>query len=165
MKIRKLLALIVLYPVLAWSQAPRQTQADDYTRYELLEPDSQSFRIYYDVTATTAGAEYYFNTIRTGAEPTVHGVNDLMTGRELEWKIVSGTVAKRGGVTRANPEGQYIQVKLARPVPEGGEGRIRIDKTYKDPESYYREGDNIVFSRTLRLKSPPEPMGASSSAS
>ena len=32
------------------SQAPRQTQADDYTRYELLLPGSGKFRILYEVT-------------------------------------------------------------------------------------------------------------------
>jgi hypothetical protein len=135
-----------------YAQAPRQTQSDDYTRYELLEPETQSFRIQYDVTATTAGAKVYYNAIRVGSKPPVHAVYDLMTGRELEWSIVDGSVAKQGGVTRANPEGSYIQVELARAVPEGGEGRIRIDKTYKDPESYFRKGDDIVFSRSLGIK-------------
>ena len=46
----------------------------------------------------------------------------------------------------------YIQVELARPVPEGGEARIRILKTYKDAKSYYREGDLIVFNRPLGIK-------------
>ena len=57
-----------------------QTQADDYTRYELQEPGSGAFRIFYDVTATTPGKTHYFNTIRVGAEEEVHGVTDLMTG-------------------------------------------------------------------------------------
>ena len=34
----------------------KQTQADSYTRYELLDPATQSFRIYYDVSTTAAGA-------------------------------------------------------------------------------------------------------------
>ena len=42
---------------------------------------------------------------------------------------------------RADLDTHYIQVELARPVPEGGEARIRILKTYKDAKSYYREGD------------------------
>jgi hypothetical protein len=142
----------ILLPICIYGQPFRQTQSDDYTRYELLNPDSQSFRIYYDVTATTPGARDYFNGIRIGSEPTVHGVYDLMTGQELEWNIVDGATAKKGGVLRANPEGSYIRVKLARPVPEGGEGRIRIDKTYKDPKSYFQDGDNLVFSRTLGIK-------------
>lgn len=131
---------------------PQQTQADDYTRYELLDPETQSFRITYDVTATSPGKGYFYNAIRVGSEPIVHAVFDLMTGKELEWKVVGGSEAQLGGVRRANPEGQYIQVKLARPVPEGGEARIRIDKTYKDPESYYREKDKLIFSRTLGIK-------------
>jgi len=43
-------------------------------------------------------------------------------------------------------------VSLARPVPEEGQGRIRIDKTYQDGESYFAEGDDIVFSRTLGIR-------------
>jgi hypothetical protein len=37
---------------------PAQTQADEYTRYELLAPETAQFRIVYDVTATAAGARY-----------------------------------------------------------------------------------------------------------
>ena len=130
----------------------RQTQADDYTRYELLAPESQSFRILYDVTATTAGAAFFFNSIRVGSTPTVHGVTDLNTGRTLDWLLASGADARIAGHARANPEGQYIQATLPRAVPEGGEARVRIDKTYRDTASYFREGDEIVFSRTLGIK-------------
>src|SRR4030095_10819497 len=41
---------------------------------------------------------------------------------------------------------------LARPVPKGGEGRVLIDKTYKDAKSYYRDGDTIVFDRSLGIR-------------
>ena len=42
---------------------------------------------------------------------------------------------------------------LARPVPsDGGQARIRIIKTYKDPKSYYKEGDAIVFNRGLGIR-------------
>jgi hypothetical protein len=136
----------------ATGQTFRQTQTDDYTRYELGDPESQSFRIYYDVSATTAGAGYYFNSIRRGSEPTVHGVYDLMTGEELEWTIVDGTQAREDGMANAGANSQYIRVKLSRPVPEGGQARIRIDKTYKDPASYTTEGDVIAFSRSLGIK-------------
>jgi hypothetical protein len=33
----------------------RKTEADEYTRYELLAPETASFKIYYEVTATSAG--------------------------------------------------------------------------------------------------------------
>jgi hypothetical protein len=140
-------------PSVAVSQTQfRQTQADDYTRYELLAPESQSFRIFYDVSATTAGARHYFNSLRAGSSHTVHGVNDQKTGRALEWRVVSGAEAHTAGHARANPNGEYLQVTLARPVPEGGEARVRIDKTYRDTASYFTEGDEIVFSRSLGIK-------------
>ncbi|MGW8265431.1 MAG: hypothetical protein ACWGSQ_03635 [Longimicrobiales bacterium] len=129
-----------------------QTQADDYTRYELQAPGSGAFRILYDVTATTPGKTHYFNTIRAGAEEEVHGVVDLMTGQPLDWDVVDGEEARRTGHPRADLEGRYIKVTLARPVPEGGETRIRIDKTYWDHGSYFTEGDEIVFDRSLGIK-------------
>jgi hypothetical protein len=129
-----------------------QTQADDYTRYELQEPGSAAFRIFYDVTATTPGKLHYFNTIRDGAEEEVHGVTDLMTGQPLEWEVVSGEEAQRTGHPRASLDGRYIRVTLARPVPEGGEARVRIDKTYWDAESYFLDGEDIVFDRSLGIE-------------
>ena len=36
-----------------------QSEADEYTRYELLAPETASFRISYEVTATTAGAKFF----------------------------------------------------------------------------------------------------------
>ena len=129
-----------------------QTQADDYTRYELQAPGSGAFRIFYDVTATTPGKTHYFNTIRAGAQEEVHGVTDLMTGLPLEWKVVGGEEARATGHPRASLDGHYIKVTLARPVPEGGEVRVRIDKTYWDHASYFSEGEEIVFDRSLGIK-------------
>ena len=40
---------------------------------------------------------------------------------------------------------------MARPVPERGEYRLAIIKTYKDDKSYYAEGDKIVFKRPLGI--------------
>jgi hypothetical protein len=37
-------------------------------------------------------------------------------------------------------------------VPDDGGARIRIIKTYKDPKSYYRDGDAIVFDRPLGIR-------------
>ena len=130
----------------------RQTQADDYTRYELLAPESRSFRIYYDVSATTPGVRYFFNGLREGSEHRVTEVIDRMTGKRLQWKIVSAAQAAASGVANLRPQGQYLQVDLASKVPQGGESRIRIDKTYRDPKSYFREGDRIVFARSLGIK-------------
>jgi hypothetical protein len=137
----------------AWAQAPqRQTQQDDYTRYELLAPETQSFRILYEVTATTPGARFYFNTIRPGSEASDEQVWDLATGAALKWEVVGGVQAQKEGHPAADATTEYIKVYLARPVPQGGQARIRIDKTYKDPKSYRRDGDAIVFDRSLGIR-------------
>jgi hypothetical protein len=144
------LALAPTTPSLA--QATRQTQADDYTRYELLAPGSGKFRILYEVTATTAGATQFFNVIRKGSVASDERVVDLMTGRPLEFDIVSGRVARQNGLPNADSTTQYIRVKLARPVPRDGETRLLIDKTYYDTTSYRASHDSILFDRSLGIK-------------
>lgn len=141
-----------LYISLNAQSSFRQSQTDSYTRYELLNTKDHSFRIIYDVSATTAGAKYYFNTLRKGSEHVVEAVYDRMTGKELDWEIVDGAKAKQNGHERANADTDYLQVKLARPVPENGEARIRIDKTYKDEKSFFTEEDRIIFDRSLGIK-------------
>ena len=134
-------------------EPPRQTEADAYTRYELLAPGSARFRIVYEVTATTPGARYYFNPIRKGSVASDERVNDRSTGAPLEFDVVNGTVARAGGVRGADSTQEYIRVTLARPVPpDGGEARVLIDKTYEDARSYYLDGDDIVFNRPLGIK-------------
>jgi hypothetical protein len=145
------LFLFLAAPVLA--QAPqRQTQEDDYTRYELLAPDTAQFRILYEVTATTPGARFFFNAIRKGSVATDERVSDMMTGEPLKWEIVSGAQARTEGHPTADLETEWLKVHLARPVPKGGEGRVLIDKTYKDAKSYFRDGDTIVFDRSLGIR-------------
>ena len=129
-----------------------QTQSDDYTRYELLAPGSAKFRIYYEVTATTAGATQFFNPIRKGSVASDERVYDRATGAPLAFDVVTGDVARAGGVRNADSTSQYIRVHLARPVPKDGEARILIDKTYYDPKSYYEENGLLVFARPLGIK-------------
>lgn len=146
-------ATVLLTAVTAQAQtAPRQTQEDDYTRYELLAPETAQFRIYYEVTATTPGARFFYNTIRPGSVATDERVIDLATGQPLKWEVVSGKDARAAGHPTADLATEYIKVHLARPVPEGGEARLLIDKTYKDAKSYFRDGDTIVFDRSLGIK-------------
>jgi len=141
-------------PAPAQPQSPlvERHEGDDYTRYELLAPGSAQFKITYDVTATQPGARFFFNIIRKGSEASDEAVFDLMTGQPLPWKVVTGAEARAGGQKNADLEANYIQVALARPVPVGGETRLRIVKTYRDAKSYYREGDGIVFNRGLGIK-------------
>jgi hypothetical protein len=133
--------------------AAAQTETDEYTRYELLAPETASFKIFYEVTATTPGAKVYFNPIRKGSAASDEAVYDAMTGEALRFEVVSGVEAVKDPLmSAADPGGNYIKVQLARPVPPEGQGRILIVKTYKDAKSYYRDGETIVFNRGLSIR-------------
>jgi hypothetical protein len=139
-----------------WTQtAPpaRQTEADAYSRYELLAPGSGRFHILYEVTATTPGALVYDNPIRRGSIATDERVTDLATGRPLAHETVTAAAARADGV-EGDVADAYLRVTLARPVPAGGGGgRILIEKTYEDAKSYRAEaGGEIVFDRSLGIK-------------
>ena len=130
-----------------------QSEADEYTRYELLAPESDSFRIYYEVTATTAGAKFFYNPIRKGSSASDESVFDAMSGAPLHFQVVPGAEARRDPLMPdADPDTHYIKVTLARPVPEHGGARLLILKTYRDEKSYYRDGEAIVFSRPLGIQ-------------
>ncbi len=130
--------------------ATGQTEADTYTRYELLSPETASFKIYYEVTATTPGAKFYFNPIRKGSIASDESVYDAMLGTPLHFEVVSGVEARKDALMGdADAETDYIKVTLARPVPEHGQGRIVIVKTYKDAKSYHLDGKALIFDRPL----------------
>lgn len=132
--------------------AAQYISADTYTRYELLAPESHQFRIYYEVTETRAGARSHFNQIREGSEASDESVVDLATGKRLKFEVVTGAQAKTDSpAENFSANGHYIKVHLAHPVPERGEYRLAIIKTYKDDKSYYIEGDRIVFKRPLSI--------------
>src|SRR5215831_15226894 len=146
-------------PVLAQEHAAtsapsrKQTEADEYTRYELLTPESASFKILYEVSAATAGAKVFYNPIRKGSVASDEAVYDAMTGEPLHFEVVSGAEARKDPLmSDAEADGSYIKIQLARAVPTEGRGRLLILKTYKDPKSYYREGDSIVFKRGLGIR-------------
>jgi hypothetical protein len=130
-----------------------QTETDEYTRYELLAPETASFRIFYEVAATTAGAKFFYNPIRKGSSASDEGVYDAMLGTPLHFEVVSGAEARNDALMPdADLATNYIKVTLARPVPEHGQGRVLIVKTYKDAKSYYLDGKTLVFNRPLGVR-------------
>jgi len=154
----KILGLLVSSLLLAAAALPAQVReyvtADTYTRYELLAPETNSFYIVYEVTETRPGAKYHFNQIRPGSEASNEAVTDRATGKPLEFGVITGKKAKEegaGAADRLADDASYIRVKLAHPVPEKGEARILITKTYKDKASYFAEGDRITFVRSLGI--------------
>ena len=143
-------------PVVLPDGRGEQTETDEYTRYELLAPGTASFKIYYEVTATTAGARYFYNPIRKGSFASDESVTDAMTGKPLVFAVVHGSELLSGPgkdplMAKADPTTDYIKVTLARPVPEHGQGRVLIVKTYKDAKSYFTDAQGIVFKRGLGI--------------
>ena len=146
-------SLMILTTLLLASPVAAQNRSDDeYTRYELLAPETSSFKIIYDVTAVTPGARFFFNPIRKGSVASDESVIDLASGAPLKFEQIPGALAREAGLANADLDGEYIKVTLARPVPANGEARIRIIKTYKDAKSYFKDGDAIVFDRPLGIK-------------
>jgi hypothetical protein len=133
--------------------ADGQTETDEYTRYELLAPETASFKIFYEVAATTAGAKFFYNPIRKGSSASDETVYDAMLGTPLRFEVVSGAEARNDPLmSNADLATNYIKVTLARPVPEHGLGRVLIVKTYQDAKSYYLDGKTLVFNRPLGIK-------------
>src|SRR5438105_3865439 len=146
-------ALLAQEPSAASATHAKQSEADEYTRYELLAPDGASFKILYEVSTATPGAKVFFNPIRKGSVASDEAVYDAMTGEPLHFEVVSGADARKDALMAdADADGSYIKIQLARAVPPEGRGRLLIVKTYKDAKSYYREGDAIVFNRGLGIK-------------
>jgi hypothetical protein len=118
---------------------PAATVQDEYVVYELLSPDSESFRTIYDVSVTTPGATTFFDRIGRGlsfVDARDDEVVDLATGDRL----------------KVDQESDGLRVHLARPVPtDDGQARLRITKTYKDPTAYRRAAGDIVFERAIPI--------------
>ena len=147
-------ATILLFVIFASIGTARAQfiSADTYSRYELLAPETHQFKIYYEVTETRAGSKYHFNQIREGSEASDESVIDLATGKPLKFEVVTGAQAKTDSPSENFPAtAHYIRVTLAHPVPNGGEYRLAIIKTYKDDKSYYSEGELIVYKRALGI--------------
>ena len=151
----------VTAPATAKTTAPRPAdgpvrESDEYTRYELLAPESASFHILFEVTAVTPGATVYFNPIRKGSTASGETVTDRASSRPLQFEVVSGAEARTSGLPEADLATDYIRVHLPRPVPADGGVRLLIEKTYADAKSYFRKGtdriDRIVFTRTLGIR-------------
>ena len=128
--------------------------ADEMTLYELLAPETHSFAITYDVTATREGAAFFFNPVRPGSTASKERVIERRTGKELQFETVTGKEAKASGLVspRTADDALFIRVHLPAPVPKNGETRIRIFKTYTDAPSYYVKDGLLIFDRPLGIK-------------
>lgn len=126
--------------------------SDELTIYELLAPSTHSFAITYDMSTSVEGSPYLFNPIRRGSIASDERVIDAATGQPLKFETVTAAQAAEHGLKGRASADDYIQVTLAHPVPKGGEARVRIFKTYKDPASYGGEGNELTFQRSFGIK-------------
>jgi len=132
-------ALALAFGAALFAQPP-QTVQDEYAVYDLLTPESASFRATYEVSVTTPGVTTFADGIGTGLtteNKADDAVIDLMTGAPLKYAVTS----------------RAIEIQLARPVPaDGGQARLRITKTYKDVKDYRRDGEGLVFDRAIPIR-------------
>lgn len=141
----------------AQTPAPTPTPApfhwhDDYTEYHLLDPATNQFHIVYFLNQRQAGLTYVLNQTRSGSAGSDVSVSDPRTLEPLKFDYMTGAELAAAGVTgRLAPEEHYIRAHLPRAVPAGGEGRVRIEKTYKDEKSYFTTGETITFARSLGI--------------
>jgi hypothetical protein len=146
-----LAVLVLLVPSTSHAQQAFYSH-DNYTQYELLAPSSGQFAITYYVTERRPGSLYLLNQTRSGSAGSDISVFDPQTGKPLKFDYLSGAELSASGMSgRFDPKEHYIRAHLPRPVPEGGEGRVKILKTYQDAKSYYTDGDDIVFRRSLGI--------------
>jgi len=144
--------IIALAAVSVANAAPAQTEADEYTRYELLAPETSSFKIYYEVTATTAARSISTTRFAKAARRATSMCTTQCSGSRCTLKCERTEARKDPLMADAQADTDYIKVTLARPVPENGQGRIVILKTYKDEKSYHPDGNGLVFDRPLGIK-------------
>jgi hypothetical protein len=113
---------------------------DAYTEYALLDPDSQAFRIRFLPEETRAGATEIVNATRGGSAGSDIEVFDPRSGQPIKFTYEQSP---------QNPDDHAIRAPLPIPVPEGGIGRVLILKTYKDPRTYMKNGEDLVWVRSL----------------
>ena len=136
-RVAVLSALALVAPLAAQTG---QTLQDEHAVYDLLSPETASFKTVYETSATKAGATTFTDEIGSGLQPVDaagEGAFDMMTGAPLAMKRVKNAFV----------------VQLARPIPpDGGQARIRIVQTYKDAKSYVHTGDTLEFNRSVGIR-------------
>ena len=122
---------LVLIAACLLAPAEARAQEDAYARFELLAPETGTFRMTLDLAAVSAGrTSFSASTAKVSTVADVSAI-DLSTGDALK-------VEQKPG---------FILVSFNRPVPAGAETRIRLQATFTG-KGYYKTGDTIVFTRT-----------------
>ena len=128
------LCFSLLFTPLSFAQSQGE---DEYVRIELLGAvnGTANARTAYDVSVTGAGMTTFVIRGIAGRRVSDIGVIDRMTGQSLKFVV----------------DGNDLRVTLARPVPRGGETRLRVVSTRSDANVDARAGQGIVFSTPLAV--------------
>jgi hypothetical protein len=147
-----LLLVIISTARLAAAQNQPFYSHDNHTEYDLLDPSTHRFAIVYFLTERRVGATVVLNQTRSGSAGSDIAVFDPMSGDPLKFEYLTGAELSADGTPgRFDPQEHYIRAHLPRPVREGSEGRVKILKTYMDEKSYFSQGEDIVFTRSLGI--------------
>lgn len=115
-----------------------QSQGDDeYLRIELVGSANgrANTRCTYDVSVTAPGVTAFVVRGIAGNRVSDVSVTDRMTGESLK-SVVAGN---------------DVRVTLARPVPRGGETRLRVVWTRSDANVTFNDGQAVAFSAPLAV--------------
>jgi len=128
-----------------------RARQDRTIEYFLRDPDTHAFDLHHDYTETKEGEDKYVNVVRKGSTASNPSARVLDTGESLKVETLRGDAITKGGVDIGEPVRPDSEIVLVRypPVKKGESVRLRISETYTDPASYRRDGDELVFDRSL----------------
>ena len=121
---------VVLVSLLTSANAAAQTD-HPYARFELLAPETGTYRMTLDVAVSRAGTTHH-----TESTAKVRSVTD-----------VSATDLASGDPLRVDQKPGSISVYFKQPVRDGAETRVRLQATCS-AATYSKAGDTIAFTRT-----------------
>jgi hypothetical protein len=134
---KRIVAALLLFAPALFAQAPQPDGNDVYTRIELKDPQTSSFRVIHDVSETNEGAREHMMLLWSGTQATEVKASDLMTGAAVTSAL---TVLK--SMDSSMPA---LKVGLARAVPKNGQARIRVDMNVKNPRMFSLAGGIASF--------------------
>ena len=144
---------VAAFALMATPAAAQNRAEDEYTRYELLAPETVELQDHLRPGGGHAGSEGVLQRDpqhHSGERPVGDRPDDGRGAQDQR----SDRAARRAA--RASKK-QSSRLATCRWSSRGrcrpaAKSRIRIHKTYKDAPTYHREGDAVVFNRALTVK-------------
>ncbi|HMZ22617.1 MAG TPA: hypothetical protein PLD20_32105, partial [Blastocatellia bacterium] len=104
-----------------------------------------------DYTERQSGVQHYFNIVRAGSRVSDPESIDLDSGAALKFETLTGKQVKARKLPLPNvaDDAEVVVTFLAQPVAKDTSVRLRLKETYSDANSYYLDGDELVWDRTF----------------